>query len=192
MPYRFVFKVDGEEYFSAEVQSKQCRDQTKAGHQCTRTTVIGSPYCFTHLLYQHQLRIKPSTLPNAGKGLFAMTGRPGNEILYRPGQRICEYRGERLTAAQIEERYGNKTAPYAVNVVDDVHIDGALYRGVANLANSWAGHQNAHLTTTGQRAFLRATKNIRNGSEIFCSYGRGGGYQIDEPGVEYSTKYVRN
>lgn len=191
MPYRFVFKVDGEEYFSANVESFQCVDHTKAGHRCTRTTVIGSPFCYTHLLYQHHLRIKPSTLPNSGKGLWAMTGKPGNEILYRPGERICEYKGERLTGAQIEERYGDFTAPYGLNVHDDVHIDGALVRGVANLANSWAGHQNSTLNTRGDRAFLKATKNIRNNQEIFCSYGQGGGYQMDEEGVEYTTKYVR-
>ena len=191
MPYKFVFKVGDEEYFSANVQSFQCNDHTKAGHRCTRTTVLGSPFCYTHLLYNKNLRIKPSTLPNAGKGLYAMNGKQGNEILFRIGDTICQYTGEVLTGAQVEERYGDYTAPYTTHVRDDRYLDAATIRGVASLANSWANHQNAQLWTHGNNVSMKATKNIRNNQEIFCSYGQGGGYHIDEDGVEYSTKYVR-
>lgn len=190
MPYKFVFKVGNNEYFSANVESFQCQEQTRAGHQCTRTTVIGSPYCYTHLLYIHRLRIKKSTIPNAGKGLFAMTGRPGNEILFREEDTICEYHGEVIDKDTLDERYGEFTAPYAVEVNEDRFIDSSTARGVGSLANSKPRHQNAHLTVYRNRVFVKATKNIRNNKEIFCSYGRGG-YKNDEEGVVHSTTYVR-
>jgi hypothetical protein len=32
---------------------------------------MATPYCFSHLPEYLHLKVKPSTIPNAGKGLFA-------------------------------------------------------------------------------------------------------------------------
>ena len=47
----------------------KCKAITKKGTRCNKTTTA-SPYCWIHLRALENLIIKPSTIPNAGLGLF--------------------------------------------------------------------------------------------------------------------------
>lgn len=183
--------------FECQVESLQCTEHTKAGAQCRRRTVIGSPYCATHLKFNHHLTIKPSTIPGAGKGLFAInplkTAKP-NEIIFRQHERIVIYHGERITEEELLERYRDKTGPYAVVVSnadvkekDREYEDGACTRCIGSIANTKTRYDqcNARLGKYQGEARLMAVKNIRNGQEIFCWYGEE--YNLNEPGVQYGT-----
>lgn len=52
-----------------------CRGTTAAGTPCTRSTCTTGPYCWQHLRKEEFLRVKKSTIPGAGLGLFA--DKPG-------------------------------------------------------------------------------------------------------------------
>jgi hypothetical protein len=188
MPY-FTFKVDDEILFRTKVSSIQCKDITKKGTRCKRRCVIGSAFCSSHLAYNHHLKIKKSTIPDAGKGLFAsdpLSSDP-NEIVFKKGATIVQYEGETINLEKLENRYGDKTAPYSVMISKNKYIDASKIRSVGSLANTNPPHNNATLSVSTGRgtASLKATKNIKNGEEIFLSYGRS--YKLDEPGVESST-----
>jgi hypothetical protein len=138
--------------------------------------------CWIHNQGKKGLKIKQSTLQNAGKGLFAVTKKGGNRDrpVFKPNEVITKYDGLPRTAEEIDEMYGEYTAPYTLLVgrgQNEHNIDAACRRGIASLANHKpASRANAKLTETGN---LTATKNIFDGQEIFASYGRA--YRFDEP-----------
>lgn len=187
MPY-FTFEIDNEIVYRAKLESLQCTEHTKAGHRCKRRTVIGSPYCSSHLTSIHYLKIKPSTIPGAGKGLFAWNPRDSNsnEVLFSRDELICRYQGELISKTELIERYEDKTPPYVVGVSANSFEDGAIRRGIGSLANTLPGHNNATISIYRGHASLKATKAIRHGDEILLSYGRQ--YKLNQPGVEAYTK----
>jgi hypothetical protein len=149
------------------------------------------------------LAIKKSSIPGAGKGLFAIRTKkadlteaekraPVFKGTEQRGDIIAKYTGQVVTPEQLDERYGEYTAPYAFTFQGKL-VDAALDRGIASLANRKPHSQaNAKLTETGN---IRATKNIYDSSEkqpgraakgeIFIDYGAD--YQF-EPNVSYSVK----
>ena len=189
MPYKFLFKIDEETHFEANLHTHQC-ESVKEGHRCGRNVIIGYTYCFQHLMMKKKLRIKQSTLGDF-QGLFCQDKlKPtDNNILFRAGDVITQYIGERLNRDELDQRYSDKTGPYAALLNDKGDtIDAALMRGVGSLSNhgNTAKNRNAMLEIRGQNVYLKATKNIRNGSEILCNYGTS--YDMNEEGVEFMTK----
>ena len=166
MVYTFVYSVNGHVTFSGNLQGRRCIGHCRNGRRCSRRSVIGCPYCYQHLKSDCHLRIKPSTIHNAGKGLFAedSTQAP-NAIIFRRDDDIIEYIGETIDRAELNRRYHHHTAPYALQVRGDnnnpLYIDAATIRGVGSLSNHRAGHhQNARLVVNfpNNTARLRATK----------------------------------
>lgn len=186
MPY-FTFKINNEVHFRCKLDSLRCTDKTKSGTQCKRKCVIGSPYCCTHLQYKHYLKIKTSLISNSGKGLFVTDPQDSThrEIIFDKGEIIVKYCGEIIDLHELEDRYGAHTAPYAVKISNNRFEDCAKTRGVGSLANTKAGDNNATFSIYRGFASLRATKNIRNGDEIYLSYGPA--YGLHKHGVEYGT-----
>jgi len=111
-----------------------------------------------------------------------------NDIIFRTGDVICQYNGQVINAQQRTARYGNKTAPYSVEVNNTCSIDSACKRGVGSIASNNAGNNNAKLAVdrTNKRASLKATKTIRNNTEIFLSYSSS--YIMHQNGVYHTTK----
>lgn len=185
--YYFQFTIDNEVIFRTPIKSLQCEDQTKKGTRCKRRCVIGSSFCSTHLMYNHHLQIKKSTIPNAGLGLFArdaLSSDP-NQIIFHPGDKIVQYMGEIIDTEELINRYHNKTGPYVVGISKDRFEDGSSIRGVGSLANTLPNHNNTTLSIYRGRASLKATKVIKNGEEILLSYGKQ--YKLHQPGVDSST-----
>ena len=196
MVYTFEYSVNGQVTFRGDLRGQRCIGHCRNGRRCSRRSVIGCPYCFQHLKSDRHLRIKPSTIHNAGKGLFAedSTQAP-NAIIFRRNDNIIEYTGQNIDIDELNRRYHHHTAPYALQVRGDndpLYVDAATIRGVGSLSNHRAGnHQNARFVVNYQNntARLRAIKNIRNGDEVFVNYGHQ--YRIHEAGVQYRTKGVR-
>jgi hypothetical protein len=182
----FIFVAN---YF--EVESIRCKDKLRNGFQCKHNTVMGSGYCYAHLLYRHHLRIKQSELEDAGLGLFAINPMTRDEdvIVFNKGQTIIEYMGEIVDRDELLERYDEHTAPYTVGISKDRYEDAAKVRGVGALANTYPKHNNAAQAIYRGKARLKATRNIYNGEEIYLSYGRQ--YKLHEDDVEHETRKVR-
>lgn len=197
MPYRFKFTAPGEFSFECTLQCERCNATNKTGAQCSKTACIGVPYCHVHLYHQKHLKIKPSAIPGAGKGLFAAKPGGGNDIVFRAGDRIIEYAGEAIDQPTLDHRYGNYTAPYGLMRQRNQYEDAACKRGVGSLANHKPASQANAKYSIGRnppRMNLLATKNIRNGQEVCCSYigsgrSRAEQYAFDE-GTISATRAV--
>lgn len=121
---------------------------------------------------EDHLHIKPSLLPNAGKGLF--TNRD-----IKKGELIVEYKGEIISWKECVERAQNDMYGYMFFINNKHCIDAYLTpEALARYANDAKGlsrikgiSNNAVYAIKDNKAWIQATKNIKAGSEIFVSYG---------------------
>lgn len=200
MPYKFSFfdnQIDYKPYFQCKLMCTQCQGRTLTGARCSKSSCIGSPFCWLHLLKERNLKIQESTIVGAGKGLFAFSAkrkRHENDIvLFRKGDFIVEYGGERVTKALLDKRYGDYTAPYGLELIQtkDIYEDGACQRGVGAIANH-TNQKNANskysYSKRQKKGILVATRYIKHGDEILINYGND--YRFDEP-TRHSTKLTR-
>jgi hypothetical protein len=112
-----------------------------------------------------------------GKGLFAF-GK-NRQIIFRRQDIIAQYKGEFLTADQLERRYPGDTLGEYVIQDGDIIIDARnTNSGVGRYANDCNGRIrrgqqcNAKFETRRNNIYLIAKKNIYAGEEILVSYGR--------------------
>ena len=193
MPYQFQFLYKDTPQFQCSLKKGRCSYiLPSTGEQCRRKQYIGFDVCFQHLAKAYNVRIARTSLPNTqGKGLFAYKGSSSNhDIVFKPNDNIITYRGETVSADDLEQRYGNKTAPYALQISKTSFLDAGCERGVGSFANHKSrSSANAKLSYFRGEVKIKATKNIRNGDEIFVSYGDV--YRLREEGVSHQTKYVR-
>jgi SET domain-containing protein len=124
-----------------------------------------------------------SNVAGAGKGLFALSKQdPDNAILFRTGDIVIEYDGESVSHNQLDRRYGDYTAPYALAQGITIE-DAACRRGIGSIANHAHRKRDSNvrfsLSRSTGRFRLIATKPIRNGHEILSHYGND--YRFDEP-----------
>jgi hypothetical protein len=191
MPNYFHFKVpdDGID-FNRQLETQQCTFIKTDGHRCKLNVVFGQPLCFIHRKKEYHVALKPSTIPNAGKGLFADNGTNDNSVVFRAGRKICPYYGETLTPNQIDNRYGvNKTVPYAVEIKNDgTSLDGAIKRGIGSMINHKPISQaNTRFSINRPQTEINivATKNIKNKRELYVPYGSE--YKFNEVGLFTAT-----
>jgi len=161
----------------------QCRGQTLKHDRCKKRTQTDGK-CYIHGEREDGLRVKPSTIPGAGKGLFAAKKGPrvkaGGEVFHQ-GDRIDWYAGKVLTGKKMDKRYGpDDIAEYVLQVGKDRFVDAKKPTSCyARWANSARGPRvNARLaksTKHKSRGQLIATKSIRKDQEILTTYGRGPG-----------------
>ena len=192
MPYNFTFQEDNTARFSCPLVKGRCSFvNPRTDKRCERTQYLGFDVCWQHLRIKYKIRIAQTTLPGvSGKGLFAFNNTNNKDIVFKPNDTIITYRGQPVSADDLEQRYGDKTAPYAVVINKTSFIDAGCERGVGSFANNKARSKaNAKLSLNKGVITLKATKNIRNGDEIFVSYGDV--YRLKEEGVSHQTKYVR-
>jgi hypothetical protein len=190
MPQRFRYVHHGgagvgDTHFTCLLHCEQCQGRRANGTRCTRRVCMGLQHCWQHAIGELKLRIKPSTMQGAGKGLFVQSREhEHHEWVFRPGDKIVKYYGDVITEEQADHRYGEGTAPYGWEVGQGRVVDAACRRGIAAFANHKPqSRANAKLAKNG---YLVATKHIKNGSEIFVSYGRD--FVVRDPDYEYSTR----
>ena len=185
--YLFETKLNGERLFACMMTCKECEGTTRDGGICKKTTCIGLPLCWMHLLREKKLRIKESLIPNAGKGLFAIDKyAEENAIVFRKNQSITPYGGEVVTHEVLHQRYGHGNASYGISKGNYVE-DAACERGVGSLPNH-AKNSNARLSFNPRtkRFVIIAKKHIHNGSEILVSYGKA---YLHDHAVTHKTSY---
>jgi uncharacterized protein len=119
------------------------------------------------------LKVKKSTLPGAGKGLFTLKD-------IKKGQIVCEYEGEKITWDEAIKRNDKNKGGYVYYISDKVCIDAwNAKKTFGRYANDAAGlnrvkglRNNSVYYEVKNRVYIKATRNIKAGSEIFVSYGR--------------------
>lgn len=195
MPLSFGYQRPNGQ-FECNIQCERCTATSKStGQRCKLRTCIGVPYCWMHLLSDHSLRIKPSSIPGAGKGLFALRRgvADSSEVIFRKRDHITRYGGEVIDTAVLNQRYGSYTAPYGIKVRNGMYEDAACKRGTGAIANH-ASRSRANTRYSVSRdspphVSLKATKNIRNGTEVVTYYGSD--YRFDES-IQHRTVRKKN
>jgi hypothetical protein len=151
----------------------RCVATTKSGAQCRNRTCRGQK-CWLHTKSQDGLRIKPSQVANGGFGLHTTKRFPA-------GAKLADYAGEKLTRAQVGQKYNMRRGEYVVCRNDNECFDGARtnssFARYANDARGTPFVNNARFTPGRTAPILRATRAIPADREIFVSYrGSGGDY----------------
>jgi len=114
-------------------------------------------------------KVAKSTIPNAGKGLFALDYvKKGELIIPIEGPRYAEEEAEKME----RDEYFLGTADGTNDIID---VRGpAMYANDARGLTRIEGLRNnaAFQTQVDNTIWLAATRTIRPGEEIFASYGR--------------------
>jgi hypothetical protein len=109
------------------------------------------PYCRFHLRERLQLDVAPSSIPDAGRGLFTLSKRS-------KGAHLVEYFGEVLSASVLESRYPEGDIGfYCLGLSSKITIDSALSRGVGASANA---------SRRGIRPNAKFVPNVRAGTAV--------------------------
>lgn len=124
-------------------------------------------------LLEKELVVKPSTIPNSGKGLFTKKFIP-------KGTRIVEYKGKRTTWKDVDIDEGRNGYIYYINrnhVIDAQPFPKYLGR----YANDAQGMSRVKGITNNcryvadmdtMRVYIEAVKDIPAGGEILVQYGK--------------------
>lgn len=154
------------------------------GHHgpCDKWVDIGLPYCAEHLRSKLGVEIKKTK--HKGKGVFA-TRHHQQYLLVLP------YVAEHITEKELDRRYGDYTAPYALGDEKKGAWDGALLRGIGTMVNAapLAKCQCTFEETPTRMAVVNTRGAIASGEQIFVHYGEH--YENDEPGVDFDTVAVK-
>ncbi|NHN24761.1 SET domain-containing protein [Flavobacterium jejuense] len=123
------------------------------------------------VLESDYLYVQTSQLPNAGNGLFTAITIYKDEI-------ISYFDGEILTDSEIEKRKAANQDQYFINRVEGGILDSMHTDCFAKYANDAKGiattkfKNNAIISLDeNKKICIIATKKIKQGEEIFCSYG---------------------
>lgn len=99
-----------------------------------------------------------------GKGVFATTRIPART-------RLIEYKGERLTEAQVDKRYAHDDNPHTFLFA----LDDGMVIDATNGGNSarWINHScapNCEAVDDGDRIYIETLRAIRPGEELSYNY----------------------
>ncbi len=113
-----------------------------------------------------------SGLPGAGQGLFTAVTLYKDEV-------IAIYHGERLSTKEAAQRAEQGLDRYFMELPDGTTLDAMGVQGFAKFANDAQGSASTTLRNNAKIALddsgqvcLRATRRIREGEEVLCSYGK--------------------
>lgn len=194
MPMEFRF-TDPSRTFACSLERRRCAHvHPTTGARCSRLQYIGGGLCWQHLALVRRVKVAFSTIPGAGKGLFAFSRKHARrDVLFRPGDVIVPYDGEILTKQEHDARYGKgrlSTAPYSIQRFKTEFEDGACLRGAGALVNT-RPRANAKISNAakGHTIKIVAISHIKNGDEITVSYGPS--YRMTEEGVSHATRATR-
>lgn len=179
--------------FLCHLECNECVALTSKGQKCKNRVCIGVSRCWMHSKREYGVRIRPSQ--TGGKGLFATRA-------IGAGSWICPYHGEVINRACLDQRYpGNTTATYTTTLGRATFNDSACRRGIGSMANGkfrlngqsqTRQRHNAEIArrpnwvgTSEGSTWLRAIRDIGEGSEVFVYYGTD--YRLQQDHKTYRT-----
>lgn len=214
MPYFYsYFNAGTGDRTECTLTCNTCEEKKADGSQCSLTSCIGTPFCWIHLLHKHHLRIKPSKIEGAGKGLFAIGSKEQrkapNDVVFKKDFHIINYGGEPINNATLQQRYpGKNLGPYVIRSGkgNKQQIeDAGCQRGVGSISNHVENGTHKEGPLKGKRvinAFINwnlstevfdliAYRDIHHGEEIFVNYGNTYKKDLTNNKIKHSTRPQR-
>ena len=118
------------------------------------------------------LYINPSQITNSGTGLFTAIAIYKDEI-------IAIYKGKILTKSQAKAKADKGKDKYFINLLDGTILDSMPIKCFAKYANDATGFSKSDFKNNSkigldenEKVCLIATRKIKQGEEVFCSYGK--------------------
>jgi len=148
------------------VISQQCEAITAKGRRCKQRTKRGV-MCHIHLSQKEHLRVKESTIPNGGLGLFT-------EKHLTRGNDVAEYTGEKVVNpdSQWLSNYAVQIKKNPPTYIDAKKTNTAVGRFANNAPRGEQNNSQFVYDARGRKLHIRATKPIPKNSEITVAYGR--------------------
>ncbi len=121
---------------------------------------------------KHLVEIRPSSIPGAGLGLFAIADIPKGTI-------IDMYHGTRLTKKELEEG-DSVESMYIMQINKNLYIDSSKEKCIVAFTNDARGlnrtpgvRNNCYfaLSPDNKNMLMKTSKSIKAGSELFTFYG---------------------
>jgi len=153
--------------FKYPLTISKCTAINTRGRVCGKQTSV-EPLCPTHLARIFGVAVRPSSIPDAGLGLFTLRDIRKNSIIVPP------YTGVTHSADSIRALYQDGSAPCTLQINNDVFVDASYQRSWAafiNHAERKKANARFAIWTARRVANIRATRDIKAGSEIFIDYG---------------------
>ena len=149
----------------------RCEALTKTGIRCKARTCMGH-LCWQHAMRDVGVRVLPSKIPNAGKGLFAVRD-------FKKGETVAMYHaGPCMTRDEFETKYpGDLLVEYGLCYGNQCSNPYKTNQKYARYANHQRGSmRNADLVGKSCNTFrIKATKNIKasrkDPMEVYVDYG---------------------
>lgn len=115
---------------------------------------------------EYAVDVKPSRIPGAGRGVFAVVDIPAHRVL-------GYYRGRLLTAAEFDAAYGARQATYVLMVAKNKYVDAsdpahANWTAMINDARGSGARTNCVFTGGGT---IKTKRRIAAGEELLVAYG---------------------
>lgn len=111
------------------------------------------------------LVVNPSTIPNAGNGLFATRSLPIHTIL-------GVYRGEFISKEEVVRRYPNGHWPYVYSPGGGIYIDAINPQKSNHMRYINSPHGTRNVSNCAFKdMYVITTAPVRAGSELFLNYG---------------------
>lgn len=155
----------------------RCTASTAARRRCKLTTCKYGPKCWIHTKKDDGLQVKPSTIPNAGDGLFATRLIPKHTMFAYSGKRVAENRLNGMGRGA-GRGWGRQFLPYSISVGRGrqriVYDACRTNDNVARYVNDPRGTNlptNASLVERNRKPYLQIDRDIQPGEEILTSYG---------------------
>jgi uncharacterized protein len=146
--------------------TQRCTSATRTGAHCKARTTIGQ-YCWIHLQQHESLRVKASSIPGIGRGLFATK-------FIKSGDKIAQYSGDLVPIT--DEYDETKGSMYVLEINSELLVCAARTNaGVGRWANDARNSRNSDnayfcCDQRSKTACIKATRDIEKDEEIFVPY----------------------
>jgi transposase InsO family protein len=148
--------------------TQRCTASTKAGAHCKQLTAMGQ-YCWSHLRVIKGLRIKKSSIPRAGKGLFAARALPSGHKVPYTGDLIRLRDPSQGGAYYLELRRGLAVDAARRNAGEGRWVNDP--KGSDKIANCYFSMTHPRRGQGQTVAFVRTLRPIQEGEELLVKYG---------------------
>ncbi len=117
--------------------------------------------------FNHLIIVKKSTIPGAGKGVFAATRIP-------KGERIVQYKGKLISKELSEkraEKHRKKKEVWIFQLNEYYDIDGSRGGNEARFINHSHDPNCEPVNYDDEEVWIEAIRDIEKGEELFYDYG---------------------